>query len=363
MLYITSASGGLAACGVAAAASSSTGASAQLAAAGGACETDTASGRPVAGAVNLCPGRIAALSSTSASSAWSADALLTDFMHEMMHVLAFSEGLYRFFPSGGAGIAPGPDGGLLVSSPAVLSVARRHFGCPTLRGVPLETEGGSGTARTHWRLRTLNGELMTGTVVSGQRPRLSNFTLAFLQDTAWYVPQYAAAEPLAWGTGAGCAFVTAATCAKLRNASGFFCANSSAVTCTADNLAVGACSPLPLTRPDERCFAVAPFSNWLCRDPALESADRSLWGFRFGPGARCLPTGTMPWSRVDASGGVLLTQESIVPGCFAVRCNASGALLVSIDDALVACPPGQRVDLSSVKGAHVRSLQAVANLD
>lgn len=247
----------------------------------------------------------------------------------------------------------------MVSSPAVLSVARQHFACPTLSGVPLEMEGGSGTARTHWRLRTLNGELMTGTVVTGQRPRLSNFTLAFLKDTAWYEPQFAAAESLAWGAGAGCDFVTAASCAELvqkNGSSSFFCtphANRSNSACTSDNLAVGACSPLPLTRPDEKCFAVAPYSNWLCRDAALETADRNMWGYRFGAGSRCLPAGSAPWSRTDKSGSVLLTQQDVVPGCFAMSCNASGALFVSIDDALVACPQGKLVDLSSVKGATV----------
>ena len=76
-----------------------------------------------------------------------------------------------------------------------------------------------------------------------------------------------------------------------------------------------------------------------------------MWGYRFGPGSRCLPTGAKPWSRTDKSGSVLLTQESVVPGCFAMRCNASGALYVSIDDVLVACPQGQLVELSAVKGA------------
>ena len=350
VLYITSASGGVASCGAAVASSSNAGtagASALLAAAGGACETDTKSGRPVAGAINLCPGRVAALSSADV---WSADAVLTDFLHEMMHVLAFSEGLYRFFPSEGAGIAAGPDGGLLVSSPALLSVARQHFACPTLRGVPLETEGGSGTARTHWRLRVLNGELMTGTVLTGQRPRLSNFTLAFLQDTGWYTVNYSAAERLTWGAGAGCAFVSAVSCTELTG-SGFFCSpRAGAPSCTSDHQAVGTCSPLPLTRPEEQCFAVIPYSNWLCRDAALQSADRSLWGYSFGAGARCIAAGTTPWSRAD--GPVLYTQENAAPGCFATRCNASGALFVSISDVQVACPQGQLIELSAVKGAH-----------
>ena len=356
VLYITSASGGVASCGAAvSSSSSSSGASALLAAAGGACETDTKSGRPVAGAINLCPGRVAALSSADA---WSADALLTDFLHEMMHVLAFSEGLYRFFPSEGAGIVEGPDGALLVSSPAVLSVARQHFACPTLRGVPLETEGGSGTARTHWRLRVLNGELMVGTVLTGQRPRLSNFTLAFLQDTGWYAVNYSAAERLTWGAGAGCVFVTAASCAELASTSFFCSSRAGAVSCTSDHQAVGSCSPLPLTRPDEQCFAIIPYSNWLCRDAALQSADRSLWGYSFGAGARCIAAGTMPWSRAD--GAVLYTQDNAVPGCLTMRCNASGALFVSVDDVQIACPQGQGIELSSVKGASQLRGAAVA---
>ena len=357
VLYITSASGGVASCGaaVSSSSSSSAGASALLAAAGGACETDTKSGRPVAGAINLCPGRVAALSSADA---WSADALLTDFLHEMMHVLAFSEGLYRFFPSEGAGIVEGPDGALLVSSPAVLSVARQHFACPTLRGVPLETEGGSGTARTHWRLRVLNGELMVGTVLTGQRPRLSNFTLAFLQDTGWYAVNYSAAERLTWGAGAGCVFVTAASCAELASTSFFCSSRAGAVSCTSDHQAVGSCSPLPLTRPDEQCFAIIPYSNWLCRDAALQSADRSLWGYSFGAGARCIAAGTMPWSRAD--GAVLYTQDNAVPGCLTMRCNASGALFVSVDDVQIACPQGQGIELSSVKGASQLRGAAVA---
>jgi hypothetical protein len=175
VLYVTADGGGLAACGTSAASPprTRTGSSAILAAAGGACEMD-ASGRPVAGAINICPARLdLLLASSTAPNVASTDSVVLDVLHEMMHVLAFSEGLYASFASAsaknGSGIAPGPRGGLLVQSPAVLAVARRHFGCPSIRGVPLETEGGNGTARTHWRLRALNGELM----VRGVRTRRS----------------------------------------------------------------------------------------------------------------------------------------------------------------------------------------------
>ena len=165
VLYVTSRAGGITACSDSAHESAATrtnaGTTAVLAAAGGACDVDGATGRPVAGAINLCPARLAQLADAQSADAQSSDTLRLDIQHELLHVLAFSEGLYRSFPNNGSAIAPAaPGGGLLVSSPAVLDVARRHFNCPTLRGVPLEDEGGAGTARTHWKLRVLNGELM-----------------------------------------------------------------------------------------------------------------------------------------------------------------------------------------------------------
>jgi hypothetical protein len=126
-------------------------------------------------------------------------------------------------------------------------------------------------------------------------------------------------------------------------------AQSSAV-CTRDNLAVGTCSMLPLTRADERCSAVQPYSNWACRDAAFQDPDRARWGNAFGPGARCLLGGSTPWSRRDAGGRLEFTQERAVPGCFAVGCNASGALHATIDGVRVDCPEGQTVNLPDVPG-------------
>ena len=200
--------------------------------------------------------------------------------------------------------------------------------------------------------------MQVGTVITGQRPVLSNFTLAFLGDTRWYAPQYAAAAPLAWGSQAGCDFVTAKTCADIANSS-FFCAaparlNSSTpdVACTRDGTAVGACSPLPLTQPSERCYALMPFSNWQCRDVRLESDDRALWGYTFKPGARCVLGGSTPWSRIDSRGRMQFTQEAAVPGCFDVRCNSSGTLVARIDGVDIPCPPGATISLADIKGAH-----------
>jgi hypothetical protein len=41
----------------------------------------------------------------------------------------------------------------LLPLPQVLREARAALGCPTLTGVPLEDEGGIGTAGSHWEFR------------------------------------------------------------------------------------------------------------------------------------------------------------------------------------------------------------------
>jgi leishmanolysin len=40
-----------------------------------------------------------------------------------------------------------------IVTPTVVAEARKLFDCPTLTGVPLENEGGNGTASAHWEYR------------------------------------------------------------------------------------------------------------------------------------------------------------------------------------------------------------------
>jgi len=67
----------------------------------------------------------------------------------------------------------------------------------TLRGetqpknVPLENEGGAGTAEGHWREVTFDNELMTGFIDPGDNP-LSRLTIAALQDLGYQVNASAA---------------------------------------------------------------------------------------------------------------------------------------------------------------------------
>ncbi|CAG0915170.1 unnamed protein product, partial [Notodromas monacha] len=76
--------------------------------------------------------------------------------------------------------------------------------CPELEGAELEDQGHEGTALTHWEKRLFENEAMTGTHT--QNPVYSRITLALLEDTGWYLPNYEMAQPLSWGRGLGCEF-------------------------------------------------------------------------------------------------------------------------------------------------------------
>ena len=42
----------------------------------------------------------------------------------------------------------------------VQEVGREYYDCSDLQGVPLEDEGGEGSALAHWEMRALYGEVM-----------------------------------------------------------------------------------------------------------------------------------------------------------------------------------------------------------
>lgn len=245
------------------------------------CQQETELDRPVAGHTNICPGAITTEERDIL-------ALTETLKHELLHALGFSSSLFAFYrDKQGKPLTERADDGNpsinlelqvrqwsdktiktvkrrwkvrtgtlekltnVMVTPRVVEEVRRHFNCPTLEGAELEDQGGDGTAFTHWEKRVFQNEAMTGTVHTA-KPAYTRLTLALLEDSGWYFPDYSKAQDLPWGKGAGCDFATK-SCMELMNEASQddevnspFCDtlmnNAEKTYCTADHSSVGSCN-------------------------------------------------------------------------------------------------------------------------
>jgi len=127
--------------------------------------------------------------------------------HEFIHALGMNGPLYTNFVD--------DEGNLLVdhvktalvngSNRTVLDLPyltdrlRAYYGCDSVPGLVMEYNAGAHVAR-----RFFQWDLMTTAGITGTK--ISEFNLAFLEGTGWYVPDYCFAEPYFFGKGEGCGF-------------------------------------------------------------------------------------------------------------------------------------------------------------
>ncbi|MEW5310391.1 MAG: hypothetical protein WDW38_002193 [Sanguina aurantia] len=239
--------------------------------------------RPVMASINLC---------TKTLDAFTLPVLLPVVLHESFHALGFTSAAFSLFTNDDKSVKPEssvvtsytPAGGSssveIMITAGVKKEAQNQFKCGSLAGAQLESQGGDGSASSHWeytlfqvrddagsgplvspsalrrRLRSTAapigeatittiiiiamrrarqgraggwrlaraggsrwwvaarsrwwvalGELMVASqlfAASGAPPRISRMTLAFMEDSGWYVANYAAAGYMDWGDGGGC---------------------------------------------------------------------------------------------------------------------------------------------------------------
>ena len=132
------------------------------------------------------------------------------FLHELTHVLGFLESMFPYFPQGIENILMQKElRGLnrtLIKTPKVVETARKYFNCDRLEGLELEDQGGQGSNMSHWDQRILLGEYM-GAVIYQEEMAISEFTLAFLEDSGWYKAKYYTGGLFRFGKNKGCEFI------------------------------------------------------------------------------------------------------------------------------------------------------------
>merc|ERR1711903_76909 len=199
--------------------------------------------------------------------------LVDTIAHEALHLLGFSTELYPKFRTregrpGPAATLEGPNGQLQLATPKVLEVAREHYGCDAIEGVPMEDAGGDGTRGSHWEVSYVGDrDVMLGTSFRPGRAVLSSLTLALLEDSGWYDVNWDTAGAWGFGTGLGCAVMDPVKRCKDRR---YFCDPGAAASgrrdgaqCSWDSVDVGRCFTTEAFPPG--CGLVQPFSNYLCR--------------------------------------------------------------------------------------------------
>ncbi|EYB82785.1 hypothetical protein Y032_0351g3242 [Ancylostoma ceylanicum] len=198
------------------------------------CSLDRLTKRPVAGYVNVCPGLFNKIKANEMSQ-WEAT-----IKHELIHAFVFSTTLYARYRGakgkakreGSVVLVPGvvervqrsnwetakgkiSHEVIMIVTPRVKEEARNFFKCPSLEGAEIETQGGIGTAGSHWEKRVFENEAMTG--VTTQVYALSRLTLALFEDSGWYKVNYDKAEEMKWGQGLGCMFAKQSCLTWMKN--------------------------------------------------------------------------------------------------------------------------------------------------
>ena len=128
----------------------------------------------------------------------------TVLLHEMTHILVFNK---EVFKRQGMTYTIEEDNKEIryINTPKVLEKARKHFNCELIQGLPLEDQGGPGSAQTHWEARVMLGDYMIAQ--SYFDLIISDITLALFEDTGFYKVDYFSGGLFKYGKNQGCDFL------------------------------------------------------------------------------------------------------------------------------------------------------------
>lgn len=329
------------------------------------CVVDSSTGRPIAGVVALNINRV----TFSKVNSFQYNYLL--IMHEITHVLAFNRSLFKFFINPDTGSKKNLDETLrekvvingvekdLIVSYNVRKKAAEYFNCPSIIGVELESQGGTGSAGSHWEARTMLGDYMIAQSYS--EVYISEITLALFEDSGWYKVNYYTGGLQKFGNLAGCEFLNKKCVEEGETLDEInYCSKDDSFKCLPGRAYRGVCvlgeyeSSLPTeyqyyddsTKGSSFIFAdYCPIVQGYDRlDPDYFYSGSCVFGANelekrynqyVGPGSACFAS-----SLFESQGSVISTiSETIF--CYKYKCNAeTTSVIVTLGEKSFNCPGG-----------------------
>ena len=304
------------------------------------------------------------------------DFLTMLLLHEITHVLVFSESLFEYYQYSGEKTTIKTVNGInrkfLITS-TVKNLAAQHFNCSSITGVELENQGEEGSVGSHWEARVMLGDYM----ISTDYPEIviSDISLALFKDSGWYDVNYYTGGLFRFGKGEGCKFLDS-LCVN-SNKSNFeldFCDKKYENMCTSNYLNRGFCyiteydSSLPSYyqyfdksniggwEPADYCpVALSDSSSSYYFQSSCVNGELSLdeyyypssLGFSISENSICMKS-----SLVNASDSSLSIYEYKRSMCHKIECDLdSKNYTVDIGNALIECPTeGGEMEVEGYKG-------------
>jgi len=273
-------------------------------------------------------------------------------LHEMIHALGFTGSSFKNFIDASGKTLTGHIKTVLLdgTSRTVLDVEpltsklRAHFGCSSLAGAFMEDDGGSGTAGSHFERRHFLYEVMTSGVIQGLR--ISEFSLALLEGSGWYMPNYTYADPYYVGMGQGCGFLNTSCSSNAIFNYEEFCEASGTRVCGHVGVAGGVCSS---DSRSDGCQYSIPVIEFHCEDPnAVDNArfptrevyDRNAGSRCFNGNLTTLKKSTQSTFcfKYTCVGSGLTTQLQVNVGTTVATCKKEGPISVSGLNGQLNCP-------------------------
>jgi hypothetical protein len=240
-------------------------------------------------------------------------------MHETMHALGFDNYQFNNFLDANGKKRTGHVKSVQIAGktrtvldlPPLTEKLRNYYGCPTLQGAVMENDGGSGTANSHFETKYFLYDIMVSSSNFGRR--VSEFSLAVLEGTGWYVPDYSYAEPFFYGQGQGCDFLSNTCSTSGTPKFDEYCTGSNR-GCALQGRGGGPCTTSNLM---ENCRAYRTYDDYDCdNDDGADNARLpDLQAFGRGADSKCF-TGTLN-SKKSSNGATSF--------CFKYSCVGSGS--------------------------------------